>query len=47
MLQKSADEQSYKFTKRTVRWVRFTGLEPGDPNAWPALSEMEVWGRHQ
>ena len=44
---KSADEQSFSFKKRTVNWVRLAQLKSAKPDGWAALSEFEVWGRHQ
>ena len=42
---KTADEQVFKFKKRTVSWVKLTSLKTIKPDGWAALSEFEVWGK--
>ncbi|NWK56924.1 hypothetical protein HW115_14970 [Verrucomicrobiaceae bacterium N1E253] len=46
-LKATADAQSHAFPKRTIRWVKFTGLDARNPEGWAALSEIELWGRHK
>jgi len=45
-LVKSGAAQSFRFAERTVQWVRLHSLiKADDPSPFPALTQIEVWGR--
>jgi hypothetical protein len=45
-LVKSAAGQRFAFPKRLVEWIRLHGLiKADDPSPYPALTQIEVWGR--
>lgn len=37
--------QEFRFSKRTVSWIRITKLVPEDPAKWCSFIEVEAWGR--
>ena len=45
-LQKSASAQRFKLPPRTVEWIQLHDLiKADDPSPFPALTQIEVWGR--
>jgi len=45
-LQKSGKAQSFKLPPRTVEWIQLHDLiKADDPSPFPALTQIEVWGR--
>ncbi|WP_087004403.1 carbohydrate-binding protein [Rhizobium sullae] len=45
-LVKSGAAQSFPFAEKTVEWVRLHSLiKADDPSPFPALTQIEVWGR--
>lgn len=43
-LNKTADGQEFKFSKRSVSLMKITDLVQDEPLGWCALTEVEVWG---
>lgn len=43
-LKKTAEPQTFEFSKRRVTSVRLTDLEASFPLKWCGITEMEVWG---
>ena len=44
-LARTANPQTFTFTKRTARWLKFTDLVQDEPLGWCAFTEVQVWGR--
>jgi len=45
-LQKSAKAQSFALPPRIVEWIELHDLiKADDPSPFPALTQIEVWGR--
>ena len=43
-IKKTAEKQTFAFTKRTATWLRFTDLVQDEPLGWCAFTEVEAWG---
>jgi hypothetical protein len=44
-IEKTKDKQTFEFPKRTVTWLRLTGLVQAKPLGWAAITQVEVYGR--
>ncbi|MDR2752133.1 MAG: carbohydrate-binding protein [Clostridiales bacterium] len=45
-LEKTGEPQKFKVSKRAVAWVKLENLKQSDdPSPYPALTEIEAWGR--
>jgi hypothetical protein len=43
-IKKTAEPQTFAFSRRTVSWLRIADLKQAEPLGWCAFTEVEAWG---